>query len=160
MSDTALTLIDHCCDDVTPSQEASCSHPSVLFPEQKAALGTAQNVSSLSAVGSKHIPSCFDFSRLHSFLSSAAHLWRARTKCLNVRCCIRGELAGVSPGDGEQGGEPSLISCTGHRVCKKDLGRNKGGWPDVFIAAQWSRSAPLEVHQFLRGSFTLTSNPV
>lgn len=66
-------------------------------------------------------------------------------------CCLE-------TGDGE-GGAP-LISCTGRRVCRKDLGRNKGGWPDVFIAAQWSRSAPLGVNQFLWGSFTLTSNPV
>lgn len=154
MSDTAVTLIDHYCDDVTPSQEASCCHPSVLFPEQNAAFDT-QNVSSLSAVGSKHIASCFDFYHLHSFLSSAAHLRRARTKCLNVRCCICGELAGVCV----WGGVP-LISCMGHRMCRKDLGRNKGGWPDVFIAAQWSRSAPLGVNQFLQGSFTLTFNPV
>lgn len=58
------------------------------------------------------------------------------------------------------GGRGALISCMGRRVCRKDLGRNKGGWPDVFIAAQWSRSAPLGVNQFLWGSFTLTSNPV
>lgn len=101
--------------------------------------------------GNTRIFSCFDFSCLRSFLFSTAQLLCVCLNRLNVGCYIWQVL----PWRQTQVGLlliffMSWCTCI-KRVKEKE---EKGEWPDVFIAAHWSRSSWLGVNQFLWGCFS------